>query len=95
MSEEDFIKLLQDILTMVDPEDPNSIALGKITLETLFNLGVNSGKVDGLTARMMLRAREGFKFIVERKVEFEGKPGAFLENEQKRRRLMMMLSASC
>jgi len=95
MSEKDFIKLLQNIITMVDPEDSNSISLGKLALESLINLAMNSGKVDGMTARMMHRASAEFEFMVERKVEFEGRPGAFSENEHKRRRLMMMLRPGC
>ena len=95
MSLDDFLKFLQDILTMVEPGDANSVKLGKISVGSIVDLALNSGKVDPMTARVMREVTFAYENLVKRKKEFAGERGKFDENEQKRRRLTMVLHPRC
>lgn len=95
MSEKDFIKLLQNLLTMVDKKNPDSITYAKNVLENLVNLTSISDKKDRFTFRVMVSALEHFDMLVDMKSRFEGRPGEYADNEQKRSRLLMMLAPGC
>ncbi len=95
MSLNNFISYLQQILSMIDPKDKYSVALGKSALNATIALALASGKVDGLTHRAMMLAEGEYKYLAENARDFAGKPGKFDENEKRRRRLLMVISPSC
>ena len=95
MSFDNFMSFLQQLLTMVDPRDEYSIALGKSILESTVALAHASGKVDRITFRTMDRAIHLFDALVRHAYEYAGKPGDFQGNEQKRHKLSMILGPGC
>ncbi len=95
MSLKNFIAYLQQLLSMIDPEDEYSIALGKNALSATIALARVSGKADPLTLRAMIRADAQFHDLARNAKDFAGVPGKFLENEQKRTRLEMALIPHC
>ncbi len=95
MSINNFISYLQQLLTMVDPNSAESIALAQKALDATVKLAMTSGKVNRDTATAMYRAQNYFVHLVENAEDFAGKPGRFQENEQKRHRLERMLVPHC
>lgn len=95
MSLYNFISYLQQILSMIDPKDRYSVALGKNALSATIALAMASGKVDALTEHAMMRAEGQYFWLAENAKDFSGKPGKFEENERRRRRLLMTLSPGC
>ena len=95
MSLNNFISYLQQILSMIDPKDYYSVALGKTALSATIALAMASGKVDALTEHAMMRAEGQYFCLAENAKDFSGKPGKFEENERRRRRLLMTLSPGC
>jgi hypothetical protein len=95
MSEQNFLSFLQQVLTMVNPEDEASIALGKIALNAVIELALSSRKVSGPVVRMMYGAENCFDQLIKNAAHFIGKPGEYIENEQKRRRLANAIRPGC
>lgn len=95
MSLDNFISYLQQILSMINPKDKYSVALGKSALSTTIALAISSEKVDPLTHRTMMRAEDQFEFLAQSAKDFAGKPGDFDGNEKRRRRLLMSITPSC
>lgn len=95
MSLKNFIAYLQQILSMIDPKDAYSVALGKSALSATIELAKASEKIDGLTYRSMIIAEEEFNNLVLNAKDYVGKPGKYEENEKRRRRLMMTIVPSC
>ena len=95
MSLKNFIAYLQQLLSMIDPEDKYSIALAKNALAATIALAKASGKADPITLRTMTRAEDDFNYLVRNAKDFAGVPGKYLENEQKRHRLEMALTPHC
>lgn len=95
MSLDNFLSFLQQILTMVDKKDVNSVALAKSALETTVQFAIASKKVDNLTQSVMTTAIHAFDYLVENSKDFAGKPGDLLGNKQNRRKLQMAIMPSC
>ena len=95
MSLKNFIAYLQQLLTMVDPRDAESIERAKAALNATVQFAVASHKVDGRTHRAMYEAIDQFDLLVQTASSFAGRPGAYVENEQKRRRLLNALYPGC
>lgn len=95
MSFNNFISFLQQILTMVDENDRCSIALATSILSSTIALAEASGKVDPITRRTMRMAENSFYDLVSHSKEFAGEPGDYKGNEQKRRKLGLMLKPGC
>lgn len=53
MSTDNFLSLLQQLLTMVETRKPSSIALAKSILVSVGGLGRDSNKIDARTMRMV------------------------------------------
>ena len=95
MSLNNFISYLQQILSMIDPKDKYSVALGKNALSATIALAMASGKVDAKTEHVMKIAEHQYLYLAENAKDFTGKPGKFEENEKRRRRLLMAISPIC
>ncbi len=95
MSLDSFLRLLQELLTMVNPGDGLSIECAQTTLRMIVALARDSGKVDPYTLRCMDRATLIFKDLVHHRKDFIGSPGNFQANNAKRQRLQNMLYPSC
>ncbi len=95
MSQNNFISFLQQLLTMVEPGNDESFELAKRALETMITLARYSKKVDAKTNQMMTVAEARFINLVENASIYVGKPGEFIENSKRRRRLEMSLYPHC
>ena len=95
MSTENFLSLMQQILTMVDPENPASIELGRVALRAMRSLAETSGKTSGYTSDMMLMAERRFDSLVRHRDSYIGVPGEYAENMMKRDRLLKVLHPGC
>lgn len=95
MTMDNLLRFLQQILTMVDPMNPSSVALGQATLNSMYELVQASGKADNIVVYAMHGAVHGFNFLVECREDFIGVPGQVKENQNKRQRLRMTLMPSC
>ena len=95
MSLNNFISYLQQILSMIDPNDPYSVALGKTALSATIRLAEVSEKAGPQTIRAMRIAENQFQYLAENAKDFAGTPGRYEENERRRHRLLMTVSPSC
>ncbi len=95
MSEDMFLKLLQSLLTMVDPEDPLSVASFQNVLNSVLAMGEKAKAVDGETRMLMMRAAKYPEDIIYNRKDFAGKPGDYKGNQAKRNRLYQALMPSC
>lgn len=95
MSLESYIKLYQELLTMVDPENPYSVEQAENILRQILFMARISQKADALTIRCMHAGAHEFSAIVRHRDDFAGKRGDFHGNEAKRQRLMHMLGPHC
>ena len=95
MSERAFISFLQQLLTMLDKNDPSSVDLARSALSSVVSLASASGKADSVTLRTMRAAKSAFPYLVVHADEFAGIPGRYGENEKKRTRLLNMLYPGC
>ena len=95
MSLNNFIAYLQQLLTMVDPQDADSIERARTALNATVQFAIASHKVDAITTRTMVGAIDAFGSLVRTASSFAGRPGAFAENEQRRRRLLNVLCPRC
>ncbi len=95
MTISNFLSYLQQLLSMIDPKDRYSVALAKNALSATCELAKISGKADPQTIRAMWRAEEEFEYLAENAKDFIGEPGAYEENEKRRRRLMNVVYPSC
>lgn len=95
MSTDNFLSLLQQLLTMVETRKPSSIALAKSILVSVGGLGRDSNKIDARTMRMVREAEYCFEYLVECREDFIGIPGEYQNNKNKRQRLMNILMPGC
>lgn len=95
MSLESFIRLYQELLTMIDPDDMLSVEFAKSILHMIFVLARRSGKADSVTLRCMDNGVHSFERIARHRDDFAGKPGDFAGNNAKRQRLTHMLRPGC
>lgn len=95
MSTERFLVYLQQLITMADRRDRSSIALAKAALNLTVELAFLSQKADSVTLRIMRRAEYKFEYIMDHQKDFEGKPGDFSGNKQKRQQLLLILRPGC
>ena len=95
MSINNFLSYLQQILTMINPKDKYSVALGKSALSATIALAIASGKIDMETRRAMMIAENRFEYLAGNAEDFAGKPGDLVMNRKRRRRLLMVLTPGC
>ena len=95
MSLNNFLSYLQQLLSMVDPANKYSVALAQAALDATVKLVRASGKADAVTMRTMVNAQREFRYLASHRDEFAGIPGDYNGNEQKRRRLGLMLQPGC
>ena len=95
MTMDNFLSFLQQLLTMVDKKDPQSIALAKASLIAVTGLARSSRKVDAITVRSMVIAERQFDYLVMEKEDFAGVKGAYQENKIKRQRLANVIMPGC
>ena len=95
VNKEGLLKLLQQLLTMVDKESHTSIRCAKNALENIYALARESGKSDAMTIRMMDRSIHLFERMVAYKEDFAGVPGDYNGNAAKRHHLEMMIRPGC
>ena len=95
MTIDNFLSFLQQLLTMVDPQNEESIRLGRDALRSTVQLAISSHKVDAYTLRAMLIAKHNYERLVIHADEFTGIPGEYELNEKRRRRLRMAIEPHC
>jgi len=95
MSQDQFLKLLQSILTMTDAKQKVSAVYAGRMLENLFELALDSGKCDGLTLHMMENSIRLLDVLIKRKADYAGVPGDYAGNQAKRNRLGEALYPRC
>ena len=95
MSINNFLSYLQQLLTMINPKDKYSVALGKSALSATIALAEASGKIDMETRHAMMMAKHQFEYLAENAEDFSGKPGNLVMNRKRRRRLLMVLMPGC
>ena len=95
MSMDNFLSYLQQLLTMLDPENPYALALAEAALDATTGLAMASGKADPITIRTMENAKQTFLYLVSHQKEFAGVPGEYKANEQRRRKLGSLLRPEC
>ena len=95
MSFDRFIELLQQLITMTDPEVKERVWYAENILDNLLRLADESGMADLRTVSAMKLASANFTRFLRNKEDFAGRPGDYSGNQAKRRRLAMMLRPSC
>lgn len=95
MSYNNFLSYLQQLLTMVDPKNEYSVEYARMALTATITLANKSGKADLITLRVMDRACYCFDGLVEHRDSYIGRPGDYQGNEQRRRRLGLILQPGC
>lgn len=95
MSLDSFIRLYQELLTMVDPNNEMSVEYAVNVLRQIMILARQSHKVDPLTERCMFNGINEFPRIARHRDDFAGKPGDYAVNAAKRQRLRHMLVPHC
>ena len=95
MSLESFIRLYQELLTMIDPDNDYSVQCAVSMLHMLYTLAHNSGKASPITIRAMDSGVRNFENLARHRNDFAGKPGDYKGNNAKRQRLKNMLVPSC
>lgn len=95
MSFERFVELLQQLITMTNPNSEEQVLNAKNILKNLMELAYSSNMADEKT---ILAIRDGyydFTMLLDSKESFAGKPRDFSGNQAKRNRLAMMLLPHC
>lgn len=95
MSQEQFIRLLQSLITMTDPDNCLSIAYSKTILENLLSLAMDSRKCHPITLRSMKRSITLFERLMAHKEDFAGVPGDYAKNKAMRDRLAAIVQPGC
>ena len=95
MSEDQFLKLLQSMITMAIPSEVSSRMHVKAALINLYALAYDSGKCNALTFRMMRQAIDFSDRLISMQNDFAGVPGDYEGNKAKRDRLRMKLMPHC
>ena len=95
MTIDNFLSFLQQLLTMVDPDDQTSVALAKSSLLTTTALAESSKKIDKITFRAMRLAEDRIDYLIRHKDDYVGVPGEYQNNKIKRQRLAHILMPGC
>ena len=95
MSLDQFIRLLQSVITMTDKSSRLSVSNGKAILDNLLGLAWDSQKCDPVTLRTMTQAACIFESLIQCKEDFAGIPGDYAGNEAKRNRLKQRVCSNC
>ena len=96
MSIENFLSFLQQLLTIVDPEDPQSVNMVKSLLLDLKILSDHTTKPFGFSTRSLITAANSeINYLIAHSSEFAGKPGEYDANRKKRQRLQFLLTPHC
>lgn len=95
MSENRFLQLLQELLTMVDPDNLDSINKARGVISSILALAEESEKAHPYTIHLMKSAEVCFLRLVRHKDEFAGCPGDYQGNIDKQLRLRLMLQPHC
>ena len=95
MSFSRFIELLQQLITMTDPEDEDQVRYAVGILQNLHELARRSDKIDRRTLGIIYIAIVEFSDLLRIKEQFAGSPGDVAGNLAKRKRLAMALGPRC
>ena len=96
MSTENFLSFLQQLLTIVDPKDQQSVNMVKRLLSDLKTLSdYNTKSFEMFTRKMIEAANLEIDYLIAHRSEFAGKPGKYDANYKKRQRLHMLLAPNC
>ena len=95
MSLQSYIRLYQELLTMVDPNNPYSIEHALGILRQILFMAEQSKMANAETIEYMDAGIYQFEYLAKHHDNFAGKPGDFHGNEAKRQRLMHMLIPHC
>lgn len=95
MSEDNFLSFLQQLLTMVDPQEPASVELAKTALDSVVALAKESAMADAVVMQMMRSAQNSFRYLVKSRNDFAGRKGQYARNNIKRARLRNALCPHC
>ncbi|MCQ2470103.1 MAG: hypothetical protein MJ100_09870 [Ruminococcus sp.] len=91
MTIDNFLSYLQQILTMVDKNDEESVSQALNALVSVGKLVEYSGKADLMTRCSIQYAIDIFDSLAEEAEDYAGKPGASVINVQRRKRLKMAI----
>lgn len=95
MSFDRFVELLQQLITMTDPNNFTEVLNAMNILKNLQELARRSGMADELTIRAMDLGYFNFRAFLRSKDDYAGKPGDTAGNKAKRNRLAMLLNPHC
>ena len=96
MTVENFLSFLQQLLTIVNPNDQQSVNMVKSLLLDLKILSDHDTKTFGrLTYMTIAAANSQIDFLIEHSSEFAGKTGEYDANYKKRQRLHILLAPHC
>ena len=95
MTMDNFLRFLQQLLTMADPADPDLVEKAENALRVVVDLVRSSHEVDTQTAFLMDCAINQFRHLLRFRDEFAGVRGKPMLNEQRRRRLRLALRPGC
>ena len=95
MSEKRFVETLQTLLTLVDPNSPESRARVRHILKELFFLARESEKCNGSTIRMIDNAESILNHLIDHRDDFAKEPGARYANKARGEQLRLAISPRC
>ena len=95
MSRERFMQLLQELITMTDPDNAQDVEDAKEILKRLLRLAQSSEKADAYTIRSISGSCTVFEMLLRNKDHFAGIPGDDDGNRIKRKRLWNAIYPYC
>ena len=95
MSFERYIELLQQLITMTNPDNEEEVLCARNIMKNLLELARSSKMADAITLRTMMLAYSKFTLLLRHKDDFAGKPGDIFGNRNKRNQLAMMVRPGC
>ena len=95
MRYERYIELMQQLITMTDPDDEEEVLCAKNILKNLLELTRRSKKATPQTLQAMLIGYAEFSRILQMKEDFAGVPGDIAGNLAKRKRLTTVIRPGC
>ena len=97
MSLKDYLKFLQNLITMLDPNDKQSCECFENALRAVFQMMRMSGKADGITMEHAWEAQlpHSVHALIRMRDEFAGVPGEYEKNKKKRERLLHVIAPHC
>lgn len=95
MSLNNFLSYLQQLLTMVDKNNPYSVGLVKASLSSTIALAKGSHMIDGYVRRVMAGAEKQIDMLILHSDDFKGVPGQYEENAHRRKRIELICYPHC